>query len=112
AHPIPAHASLVLFVETGGGGVESEGGDVAGAVGHVAGGVDLDDVDLPDPRVAAGHESRSQEIAGEQPAGTGAGAGGGEGRVEDVDVEVHVDVVDRQGQAVEGLDQHVLDRAE
>src|SRR5581483_4526959 len=77
-----------------------------------AGGVDLDDVDRPDPRVAAGQERRRQQLAGEQPAGPGAGAGGGEGRVEDVDVEVHVDVVDRQGQAVEGLDQHVLDRAE
>src|SRR5207244_12038399 len=59
-----------------------------------------------------GQEGRRQQLAGRQAPGTGAGAGGGVGRVEDVDVEVDVDVVDRQGEAVEGLDQHVLDGAE
>src|SRR5205823_9821208 len=55
---------------------------------------------------------RRQQLAGRQAAGPGTGAGGSEGRVEDIDVEVDIDVVDRQGEAVEGLDQHVLDGPE
>src|SRR5207247_961850 len=83
-----------------------------GAVGDVAGGVDLDDVDGPHPGVAAGQEGGRLELSGGEPAGPGAGAGGGVGGVEDIDVEVDVEVVDRHGQAVERLDQHVFDGAE
>ena len=99
-------------MEAGGGVQQAEGGDVDRAVGHVPGGVDLDDVDGPHPGVPPGQEGRRQQLAGEEPAGTGAGAGRGEGGVEDVDVEIDVDVVDREGQAVERLDQHVFDGSE
>src|SRR5205823_9337679 len=64
------------------------------------------------PGVAPGQERRRQQLPRDEPAGPGAGAARGEGGVEDVDVEVDVDVVDRQGQAVEGLDEHVLDGPE